>query len=79
MCDLGLAAVFSPVGAYTSIAPSATPGRQASLTHSVPQRAGLRRLAQPKAQRGHIRQGRIKRLDHAQRIWKRIGDSARLR
>jgi len=37
MCDLGLAAVFSPVGAYTSIAPPATPGRQANLTHSVPQ------------------------------------------
>ena len=37
MCDLGSAAVFSPDGAYTSIAPPATPGRRANLTHSVPQ------------------------------------------
>ncbi|MFH1970202.1 MAG: hypothetical protein ABIJ53_07780 [Verrucomicrobiota bacterium] len=37
MCDLGSAAVFSPDGAYTSIAPPATPGRRANLKHSVPQ------------------------------------------
>jgi len=58
MCDLGSAAVFSPDGAYTSIASPATPSRRANLTAFCS--AGLRGLAQPKAQRGHIRQRRIK-------------------